>query len=417
MSEVSRDALTKLLRQIENAACRDGADVVPTELPRRATRLLFSPGSLPQYEKIRTHAEKAACNGSLQLAERSGAIRIEWDPRADDRSQVLAIEAVGFEALARLLGVAPRWNQLKVARDAFAPLMARHPVLDELVRSWAQEGAPRKSRLGAEGVKDWLDSAAVVDWARKRALEGTSDDIAMRRLSTILFSDSKRLEDLAGLVDILTQGELGGLVRDTEEVFKELGIAKFPSPFLVGAPGMSARCGDLPVPCPRPYLGLASSSITGFALDAARAAAPVVLSVENLTTFHELCPLVPPQGILLYTGGMPSPSWLGLYRVLLAALPPGAAVWHWGDIDGGGFRIANRLAMSCAEAGRTLLLHSMAVGSALVRRAMAEAEVGQVASICERWGWGQELAFVAELRVALEQEGMSPSFPGTAAPM
>jgi hypothetical protein len=59
-----------------------------------------------------------------------------------------------------------------------------------------------------------------------------------------------------------------------------------------------------------------------------------LLTVENLTTFHELVGqrLHMPAAVLPYTGGMPSPSWKRVYRLLLTSLPVEARVFHWGDM-------------------------------------------------------------------------------------
>src|SRR6185369_3477956 len=99
-------------------------------------------------------------------------------------------------------------------------------------------------------------------------------------------------------------------------------------------------------------------AITGFTVSAVTSA---LLTVENLTTFHEMAlrQHESPQTLVLYTGGMPSPSWKRVYKILLSALPVAAKVLHWGDMDAGGFRIADHLAACAEQFERCLMLHSM----------------------------------------------------------
>lgn len=78
-----------------------------------------------------------------------------------------------------------------------------------------------------------------------------------------------------------------------------------------------------------------------------------VMSIENLTTFHsEAKRRCNEPVLLLYTAGMPSPAWRAMYVRLLTALPADVSVYHWGDLDEGGFRIAAVLGL------RERLLHA-----------------------------------------------------------
>src|SRR5690606_39518586 len=55
-------------------------------------------------------------------------------------------------------------------------------------------------------------------------------------------------------------------------------------------------------------------------------ALPILLSIENLASFHEAAALRGDAPVLLlYTGGMPSPTWRAAYARLLAGLPATAA--------------------------------------------------------------------------------------------
>lgn len=57
----------------------------------------------------------------------------------------------------------------------------------------------------------------------------------------------------------------------------------------------------------------------------------------------------------IYTAGMPLPAWRTTHAKLLAGVPAGTPVHHWGEVDEGGFMIAAILSGCVAEAGHVLL--------------------------------------------------------------
>lgn len=400
MNLVAGQALLKLLRRAENASGRseDGRNI----------GLRFSSESLPAYSVIGTHAEKEACHGDLLLAERDGAISIEWDRRAGERNQILRIQLLDPEALARHLGVVPRWDAVARAAQHLGPHLTEYPVLEAVLASWRRGAKVRGT--GPEDVEAWRYAVAVVSHCRAQV----ATDVAVRRLSAQLTGDSKRVEQLSAPIDVLIQGEVAAPVRDPEDVFNELGLVKFPPTFLISG-ALQVRVGDQHVPIDAPYLGFPPSAITAFA---SCETVTLLLTVENLTTFHELVgqrqPM--PAAVLLYTGGMPSPSWKRVYRLLLTSLPVEARVFHWGDIDAGGFRIADHLAACAGEVGRRVELHAMSpdverLDSVSSRRALADAEVSMIEKLCARWNWDAPARWVSAHRIAVEQESLPASWP------
>ncbi|MBX3656501.1 MAG: hypothetical protein KF686_20175 [Ramlibacter sp.] len=397
---LARKALERLLARAENATAKGSAD----EGGSRAVALRLSPDSFPDYLKLGRHADKAECNTGLQLAERDGAIRIEWDPRAGELMQVERIVLRDGERLAQHLGVAPRWSVVAGAHRTFEPHLESAPVLAQVLEAWRKGNLARGTRPSEAGL--WLDALRVVDHCRSRQ----GDDMAVRRLSASFFRDSKRIEALWPVIEALVLGDLAASPGAMEDVLSELGLVKYPSTLLI-AGEMKIHCGPETIAVARPYLGVAPAAIDGIRVDGATTR--FLLTVENLTTFHELAGRRPVGAIVLYTGGMPSPSWKRAYGHLLAALPAPARVYHWSDIDAGGFRIASHVAACCVAAGRPLRLHGMRADQALpgivARRELGAAERREILRLCERWGWLDEAAALGS--VATEQEAMEPIWP------
>ncbi|MFA9440832.1 Wadjet anti-phage system protein JetD domain-containing protein [Uliginosibacterium sp. sgz301328] len=334
----------------------------------------------------------------------------------------MAIEVLDPEELARCVEVIPRWQTMRQAMDAFGPSIEAYPVLNEVLNAWVSGASPRKIELSSHGIESWLDAVKLVSYCKTRisgldrSPNAAIDDIPIRRVGAQLFNDSKRPERLAPAIDALVQESLILPPLEQEDVFRELGLVKFPLPFMISAPDFLVRTQLHLLPAIQPYLALHPGSILGFELDGSCAGQTSLLSVENLTTFHELASSVVRSNAvgrtcLLYTGGMPSPSWMRVYKLLLSSLPRDTAIFHWGDIDSGGFRIADHLSKACCDLHRTLHLHAMAEDAGIVMRNMLDAEIQRILGICERRGWFKEADFVKHQAAAIEQESLPLRWP------
>lgn len=400
MSTVAYKALTRLLALAENAAAREASG--------KAITLRLSAASFPDYPQLRSASEKAECNAALLLAEHRGAVAIRWDARAGDRAHAERLDLVDGQVLAKHLGVTPRWDAVGAAREAFAPHAAQYPALESVLDCWRRGVAARGTQ--PSDVSDWLDAIRIVNHCE--TLKG--QDVPVRRASAKLFGDSKRIQGLSALVDVLSQGSVGSPTRDEEEVLQELGLVRFPPTWMLSA-NAEVVCVAGSVRVVAPYVGLAPTAVQSLRV---ADGTECLLTVENLTTFHEAAHRrTERMGVaVLYTGGMPSPSWRRVYSLLLQALPVSAKVFHWGDVDAGGFRIAAHLAALCEAAGRQLELHSMSGATArpennLARATLGAGELSQIRRICERWNWQQAAAEVEAHRHAVEQESMPFSWP------
>lgn len=394
MSELARRALEKLLMAAENAVGREATE--------RTISLCFSSASFPEYLATETHAEKAACNAALMLAERSGVIRIDWDRRAGNKTSIDRMVLTDMVLLAQHLGVVPRWDVIANARAAFASCLGAHPILGNVLECWRRGVQARGTRPG--NTADWLDAITIVDFCRQSG----ELEIPVRRLSAHRLDDTKRIEKLSSLIDAVLQSDLSTPVRDQDEIFSELGLIKYPQTVLISG-CIDVVIDGLTIQMPRPYLGLPPLAVTDFV---PRARPLFMLTIENLQSFHEFVATMPmdASAIVLYTGGMPSPSWTRLYGLLLKSVNPATPLLHWGDIDLGGFRIASHVATCCKNLSRRLRLHAMAApvgdGTPTVRKKLSKDEVSRIVALCDHWEWAHEAKQIVEFPYAVEQEGI-----------
>src|SRR3546814_8793189 len=173
--------------------------------------------------------------------------------------------------------------------------------------------------------------------------------ISLRRASAHVLVHSKRAEALVGVMDLALHG-IDVEPQSADAVYDELVLCRYPQTMLsAGTVDLNLKSG--PSHCPSPYGGVAPDSVVGCSGTVA-----YVLSVENLTVFHELAlgHAGANAGLLLYTAGYPGRGFRAAYARLLECLPREVPVYHWGDSDADGFLIAEALASTCDEADREI---------------------------------------------------------------
>lgn len=391
---VARAALEKLLQKAERDWARQGD---------RACTLLFSDASFPEYLRLPSRADKDVAHAELRNAERDGAISVEWDLRAGIDGQISRLVLVDADVVAKILCRVPAWQAFANAERELRP-WADSPQVQAILSKWRNGKLVRG--LEANRVGDFVDACKVIDACRQLP---PSEEMPIRRLSAVLFSDSKRIEVIGKALDALTIDSLDVPGRDLEDILSALGLVKHPMPVLIAGQGAVELVDGQVIPIPTPYIGLAPQSIKSISFGGHNS---YLLTVENLTTFHELSlgkggPL---RGIVLYTSGMPSPALLRVYRLLVANLSQ-LARFHWGDIDLGGFRIAAAFARVADQSLKLWAMDSSAFPAATARKALSADEKQEIIRIGGQWGWSDLTQRVVADGRAIEQEVLPLTLP------
>lgn len=394
----SQRFLTKAFERAQAAQARSD---------QRKVQLLLNAAQCPEFFAMRSLDDARQFRAELAMAERSGAIRLVPAKRKASPMDVRAIIVTDVGALALRLELDVRADQLASAREQLAPHVEAFPVLEAALERWRIGKMVRGSTPSATTVQALLDAITVHQARRDR-----SDDVLLRRESARLFSDSKRIEALARWLDVLAEDELtpSGLTR--HQIFAGLGLHKEPQPFLIAADAFVDN-GTIESRLFRPFHGLPATAVRSFRFDPAPSC---VLTVENLATFHEMAALATgTHATVVYTGGMPSPAWKHAYRVLLDCVSTHVPLYHFGDIDVGGFRIAHAVAEVGAKIGRSLQPWRMDP-EALVLEGyeLYPAKTAQVAAMrrwCDRLAWTALSDSISRAPGMLEQEVIAPVLP------
>lgn len=389
MDTKARIALMKLL----DAGNRAKAGV-------RSTPPALTRSQLSDYRATRSLLEKEAFEAVMKSARAIGAVTLKWPRDLGEEDFIERIELVDLDALAGLLGVSTAEGKLEQAKSQLAPLVQDFPVLNDVLARWASLKKVRS--FGPEDAQDWADAAHVIAFMTSN-LENRAVDEPIREVSARLFKDSKRIEKLAAPVDVLLTGDVDAEIREPVDVWQEIGLFREEQPVRMAGNIVVERtrvtaCLDAP------YGAFSASSVTGMATTPR-----MVITIENQTTFHsEARRRHDEEVLLIYTAGMPTPAWRAMYVRLLGALPSGVPVYHWGDIDEGGFRIASILAQVARSAGHILqpwMMHPDDVPED--RRVKASPHtLERIRRFASAAGWETLGSEIAKAGFTVEQEGL-----------
>lgn len=398
---VATDFLTKLFRRADAVSLKGEGLAAPE-------RLGLTKDKCPAFFAMRNLADAMEFCAELDVAKGKGAITVEPLPHTKPPHNIKAIAVADLRTLAGHLKLPLSLDHLAHAREALEPYTPELPVLVEILAAWRLGKKVRGAPPDPEEVKAVVDAARVV---LHRRTDG--EDHLLRRISIQLFHNSKRIEALGRWLDLLYTGEIASSGLDIEQVHSGLGLLHEPQAFHLSANGEFSSAGE-PSRLVRPYLGIAPKETEAIAFDVQPRA---LLTIENKQTFHEFARVARQERIvLIYTAGMPSPSWLRVFGLALAALDPEVPIYHYGDIDVGGFRIAATISHYVADAGRTLLPwlmdpHDLQTLGCKMTEAGSRGEVTSMCRWAERAGWPAIADAVRALPMKAEQEYVEPHFP------
>ena len=306
-----------------------------------ARAISVSAARLPGYQDERDPAPRLRAHARLVAWEQAGWVRLRWvrgeEGNLLDRVALCADSAAQIYAY---LGRTPAGAQ----REAFAALLARYrPRLGpELAPLLAEMDA--RLAAGRSVAPFQLADARRNEDLLRALVELASLDVEMpeRVFSAQVLGDSKRLAVLrAALLRLLRRArpELAGL--PDEEAWAALGLMPNPGHIYLHGP-LTLRVGGavVEVGAFAPDLGLPVGALSR--LEVVALHARYVLTIENRTPYYDYVAALPGEGLVLYLGGFPNRA-RRLFLQQLAEAAPDIPLYHWGDLDYGGFAILAHL--------------------------------------------------------------------------
>lgn len=390
MDDLARGLLQKLLVAGDKSAAG---------VRRHAPALTTT--QLAPYRELRSLQLKEECELTFAAAARAGAIEIVRDKKNPEDGFAERVNLKDVAALAYFLGKVPYADLLAEAESRLTGLVSTYPVLEDIMSAWRRIAKVRQS--GPADVQDWIDAAKVLEYTAVCTIKD-SISLPIREASGRLFNDTKRIEKLAGPVDVLLTGSKDSDPRPAAAVFQEIGLFREEQPVLLAGLVEIAR-ERVSSLLDAPYGGFPASTVLRVASQPNS-----VMTIENLTTFHSEAKRRADEPVLLiYTAGMPSPSWRAMYSRLLSSLPRTTPIFHWGDIDEGGFRIAAALAQVASAAGNALQPWRMSPSDVPEeRKRPANAHtISRMVHFAEAADWLFLARAIADAKFTVEQESLT----------
>jgi len=299
--------------------------------------------ALPAYFSQTDPMARITANEQLAALEKAGYLKLAWLP--GESGHLLRSAALNPQQTAAMYALLNRSAKVAQQRALELLLLAdkfryaddwRTRALRHVLENLRAGKSPAPFSLANPGLN--ADLLAI--------MEGVSTlqaETPYRVFSVRVFNDSKRLEALRGqLVSLARIGAPEWRRFTSEEVLRELNLVPNPTYLhMAGAWQLVLDSGEiLPLGGFAPAVGFPAAQAAQ--LRAVTVHAEAVLCIENLTSFHEYVrhsAAGGPAWATLCSFGNPSPA----VRRLLSLLPVETPIYHWSDLDYGGFNILGQL--------------------------------------------------------------------------
>jgi len=343
MDRIGEKALKKLLSKAEKS-----------KSSKNKMTLKFTTASFPSYSKINNKDKLNEVHAYLENAQKDQAITIEWQ-KNQMGIQIERIRLGTIETLATYLGLKTIIQRIEQAEEKLSSILPMIPpwlsklYTDVIKEKWYQS---RKAfGLSPEDSQILSDVFKLIIHLEKYGTQ----DLDRRSLSTKIYQNSKYIEkSLEGKLVQIYKHHLNNSDLLADEILADLGLFKHPLPLLVkGNISLVVNGQQIKTNNISPYIGIPPDAIETIFFEKNPS---YCLSIENLSSFNAYTRNIHDEAIVLYSNGFPGSKWQASYKKLLLALPKNTPVFHWGDIDVGGFRILQKLQEYAKEIDSKLIV-------------------------------------------------------------
>jgi len=293
--------------------------------------------------------EKESFLEAAESLERKGLAKLHWEKRGKgERLKTLTCE--NFEALFEETGRSypkPEVAEIKAMLDAKAEDMIAGMEKTQTTENIIALLKSLSLSFSLREIGQGIDENAMAELVRFLELSRRPDrlkKVTTRALSILLYSDSKRLENLMSLCAPL-------LARSQKAMPFEQPERSYPEALISGRLIFECENSDVPmVNAGGVILNIPLESATAFGhiRPFSEKSAKTVLTIENKETFFALgsprnngeCENVSRYDCFLYVGGYPNRAAATLIKILSAS---GFAFFHAGDLDPDGILILQNI--------------------------------------------------------------------------
>lgn len=339
-----------------------------TEYVARTIKATLTDLPLPSYFSQTDPTPRLTANEQFTALEKAGLLKLTWLP--NETGHLLQSITLQTEHATRIYALIHRSAKTTQQKALETLLLADKFRFQDDWRARAIRHVLANLRAGkSPSPFNLTDSGLTLDLLTvMEALPSLTAETPYRVFSVRVFNDSKRLESIKNqLVSLARLGNPEWKRLPAEEVLRELNLVANPNYIhLAGNWQLTLETGEiLSLSGFSPSLGFPAAQTAS--LQTVEIHADAVLSIENLTTFHEFvrtehatrirrvpAPNTEPgptvacsvfRFAVICTYGNSSPP----IRRLLRLIPPSTPIYHWSDLDYGGFNILSQLRRLVSE--------------------------------------------------------------------
>jgi len=362
------------------------------------------------YRKVCGPAAQDDFHRSLQDAERDGCIKLEKNRFGHFTGEFARVRLVNAGKLYKFLCRAPAAVGAKAAQEtieAAIPEILIEPFLQTLLKDAITSWAVNKSFMGLRpaGIQTFITVLRLAHGI----INLSGSDIDHRTFSRRTVKNSKALERLEGRVtEVLKRWKPSLEGNEPREVLEAFGIVRRAHLLVVKGP-VSLELNELSLQgTGELFVGLPWTSVQHATL---KKRIEYIITIENPTSFWRYCGEINGCYLALLTDGFPARDVLSgmVHLVRIARSNREIPIFHWGDIDAGGIRIAAHLEYASKS---PLALHEMTPELAIKFGSPLQSRKG-LDRLRTRTGDIGELArwLSTSDGMALEQEELDPRAP------
>lgn len=382
------------------------------EAPKARVRDITQP---LDYTRIGGPAAQDEFHRILQDAERAGGITLERERMGRFTGEFARVRLTDAGGLYKFLLRAPAGSTADAAHrriEATIPDILDDPFFREVESEAIDAWKCNKTFLGF--TPKAVDAFVTVLRLTHGVVHLAGRDIDHRTFSRRTVKDSKALERSEGRVAQLLKRRNGNLAGDEpREILEASGIVRRAHLLQVKGPIRLSSDALKIDGTGQVFIGLPWAAV-----QQATFSRPVeyIITIENSTSFWRYCTEIAGNYLALLSDGFPARDVLSSMKHLVKTARAAAdiPIYHWGDIDAGGVRIAAHLEDAFAV---PISLHEMSpalaltLGTPLQSRNGLERLAGRIGDIGALADW-----LCSDLAMALEQEELDPKPPTLSQP-
>ena len=314
---------------------------------KRGVYLEWNVKTFPEYFKDTTSKYKTAINVASEILERKGFLEIFW--MKHEKGNIIKKVRLIIEKSEEIYEYINRASK-REKEQTILGLLLKYAIE---VSGWAQEfySHIRSSLENGQGIGVYIDTDNYMQtemiFKAVNCLFNLKEELPARVFSIRLYGNSKKFEKIKGKVTrILRDFRKLDEIEEGEDILSICGIVDNPKHVYFSGNLKVEICGQtIDFSLMKPDIGLSSESID--IIDVKELNVDYVISIENLTSYHEFIRKTQGNFLAIYLGGYPGMAEIKFIKKLKHIIEQNnVPLLHWSDIDYGGFSIFNYLTES-----------------------------------------------------------------------